>query len=134
MTMTDLDRLEELLAKAKDAQHTLSMPGEPAYQIEQEWKRLTEANLQKSAAQALPALITELRQLREIVREAGEALEPFASKPTVEEILKGGVGGGFPANTTPEERIEIIAIRKERDTMNILAARTLHNKIKEVMG
>lgn len=76
--MTDLDRLEELLAKAKDAQHVLSMPGEPAYQLEQERKRLTEANLQKSAAQALPALITELRQLREIVREAGPMLSEGA--------------------------------------------------------
>lgn len=86
--MTDLDRLEELLAKAKDAQHALSMPGEPAYQLEQEWKRLTEANLQKSAAQALPALITELRQLREIVREAGEFIKQIHDDPDVRRVVE----------------------------------------------
>lgn len=55
-----VERLRALLAKAKDAQHCLSLPGEPAYPIEQDRKASTQAALEKAAVNALPTLLTAL--------------------------------------------------------------------------
>lgn len=77
--MTDtIAELRELLAKAKDACHCLSIPGDPAYPIEQDRKLSTQKALQHAAVAALPALLDRV--------EAGEA-ETIALRSALRALL-----------------------------------------------
>lgn len=60
----DIEALRALMEREKDARHCLSLPGDPAYPIEQARKTSTKNALREAAVNALPSLLTELEALR----------------------------------------------------------------------
>ena len=72
----------------------------------------------------LAALVEEagLSKFRADLAEAVVALEPFAAKPTISEMLKPDWQHPW-GRLTPSERIEEMGKRKEQSDREILAAR-----------
>ena len=70
----DTTELRGLLERARESRHlaSLSIPGEPAYELHGPEARAVKAALERAAVQALPALLDEVDRLR-------EALERVAS-------------------------------------------------------
>lgn len=162
----DLDRLEELLAKATpgdlstaevvdeglvtcpicdgegdvEAKHFTNIDdkalGVQFYGIGTDFG--VHEELWSALIKAAPDLITELRQLREtnqrlneVVREAGEVLQPFAESANSWEPNDGDGALSpiliHPVHGNPD-------VPEPWTFGDLRAARTLHNKIKEIMG
>lgn len=79
--MTDIiQELRELIAREKDARHCLSLPGDPAWPIEQDRKKSAQTALQNAAVHHLPGLLDRL--------EAAErGWQPIETAPHMREVL-----------------------------------------------